>query len=57
MDDYFDVCILDFEGEWFPEFDQDAFDETAEALKADGYKMIFASQGRVYVFRKYNVVH
>ena len=57
MDDYFDVCILDFEGEWFPDFDQDAFDETAEALKADGYEMIFASQGRVYVFRKYNVVH
>ena len=57
MDKYFDDCILDFVGEFFPDFDQDTFDDTAEALKADGYEMIFAKEGQVYVFRKYNVVH
>ena len=44
-------------GEFFPDFDQDTFDDTAAALEADGYEMIFAKEGQVYVFRKYNVVH
>jgi len=57
MDKYFDDCILDFVGEFFPDFDQDTFDDTVAALEADGYEMIFAKEGQVYVFRKYNVVH